>query len=762
MITRTSFPIHASQAPPPPLTSSRATVGESFGQKLSGWLIAPRTGDYVFWVGGNNSTALYLSPDSNPTNKKRVAYTSDYNNMDNTTKLPVWLSRNTTSGKSTNNTDFTFSGTVPGVIRLTAGQPYYIELIHKEGTGTEFAAVGWTKPGDTPQASAPTEVIPIAYLSPNLPAVTPLGLTRRQQASRFLAHATFGATPTELNNLTTALTSSPSTAYETWIDNQLNASGWQSVSALQNYRAFCDAQPDYGVPPSQPSEWNTATDGVWSGTLYVQKPRRPYATSSGPIRAALMIDDTHQLRRKMAYALSQIFVVSDQGDLIGSPEGMCDWMDMLYYKSFGTFEDLLMGVARHPVMGYYLSHVNNKKANPTKNTEPDENFAREVMQLFTIGLHELDPNGNYTANQITPTYDNNDIMGLAKVFTGQTYKSGVGESAVRYSFEFNPTFPQESFYLRKTVNLRGPAAGEAGPATMGVIESNHETAAKSYLGHNIPSGYNVEQDLEAAVANLANHPNTGPFIARALIQRFVTSNPSPHYIQNVADEYVSSNHNMGAVIKKILLLSEARSLNIPTVDDHGKLREPWMKIIQLARAFPAAAVTSSTSVKYPLFRSYLYPILGQYPLSSPSVFNFYLPSHEPLGDITERNFDREPGEVRLVGPEFEILNDTTAIRQPIYMHDTVTRINTTPSSSTSRPLALTVTQAQMDLASNPTALVAEINDLLTHGMMTTRSRDIIINAITQMPAATSNTTKLDRVKMAIYLTSISPDFAALQ
>ncbi len=344
-----------------------------------------------------------------------------------------------------------------------------------------------------------------------------------------------------------------------------------------------------------------------------KKPRRPYATSSGPIRAALMIDDTHQLRRKMAYALSQLFVVSDQGDLIGSPEGMRDWMDMLYYKSFGSFEDLLMGVARHPVMGYYLSHVNNKKANPVKNTEPDENFAREVMQLFTIGLHELDPNGNYTANTVTPTYDNDDIMGLAKVFTGQTYKSGIGESAVRYSQEFNPTFPQESFYIRKQVNLRGPAIGETGPATMGIIESNHETASKSYLGETIPSGYNVDQDLEAAVAKLANHPNTGPFIARALIQRFVTSNPSPHYIEMVANEYESSNHNMGAVIKRILLLSEARSLNLPTADDHGKLREPWMKVIQLARAFPAAPVTTATSVRYPLFRTQLYPILGQYP-----------------------------------------------------------------------------------------------------------------------------------------------------
>lgn len=745
----------------PATPDGNLNIAESFGQKLSGYLIAPRTGNYVLWVGGNNSTELWLSPDVNPANKKLVAYTADYNNMEATTKLPVWLSRGTDSGKSSNN-NFIFSGTVPGVIRLTGGQPYYIELLHKEGAGSEFAAVGWTTPTDAVLPAEPTEVIPIQYLSPNLPAVSPLSLSRRQQASRFLAQATFGPTPAELSALTVNLTASPATALEAWIDNELTKPGWENVSALKNFRDLCDAQPDYGSPPSQPSEWNPATDGVWSGTLYVQKPRRPYATSSGPVRAALMVEDTHQLRRKLAYAYSQIFVVSDQGDLIGSPEGMCDWMDMLYDNAFGSFEDLLMGVVRHPVMGYYLSHVNNKKSNPVKNTDPDENFAREIMQLFTIGLHELDPNGNYTAGQLTSTYDNDDIMNLARVFTGQIYKRGVGESAVRYSLAFNPTFPKESYYLRKEVNLRGPAPGDSGPATMGINESNHETGSKSYLGHSIPSGYNVDQDLEAAVSRLANHPNTGPFLARALIQRFVTSNPSPHYIQHVANEYVTSNHNMGAVIKKILLLSEARSMNLPISDEHGKLREPWMRIIQLARAFPAAPVTNPASVRYPLFRSYLYPILGQYPLSSPSVFNFYLPSHEPMGDVANRNLSRPPGDVRLVAPEFEILNDSTAIRMSNYLFDTMSRINTTPSASTSRPLALTVTPAQLDLAANPSALVAEINDLLTHGMMTPQSRDIITNAVNSMPAATSNATKLDRVKMAIYLTSISPDFAVLK
>ncbi|MGI9271519.1 MAG: DUF1800 domain-containing protein, partial [Woeseiaceae bacterium] len=274
------------------------------------------------------------------------------------------------------------------------------------------------------------------------------------------------------------------------------------------------------------------------------------------------------VRQRVAFALSEIFVVSDNvDDLIVYPFALSGYYDTLLRNAFGNYRDLLRGVTLHPAMGIYLSHVNNRRSDPAANIFPDENYAREVMQLFSIGLFELNIDGSLRLDgdgEPIPTYSNVEIREFAKIFTGLSFGGA------------NPFFGN-------------PAPSFAAPMQM--FDAEHEPGSKNLLnGIVVPAGQTGMQDIEAALDNLFNHPNVGPFIGKQLIQRLVTSNPSPAYIERVARVFngdVSGvRGDMRAVVRAVLLDPEAESA-ATTMADFGKLREPVVRYASILRQFGA-------------------------------------------------------------------------------------------------------------------------------------------------------------------------------
>lgn len=543
-------------------------------------------------------------------------------------------------------------------------------------------------------------------------------LTIEQQASRFLAQATCGPTQQEINELTAALQKSPNTAYADWIRKEVEKPVSDADLSLPTFRTE--------MPPNYP-----------------RYGFRQQAREAAALRAAMMVKSDLQLRYRVAWALSQIFVVSIQGDLIGSPEGLCDWQDLLVKNAFGKFEDLLMAVTTHPCMGNYLTSANNAKANfASPGSRPDENYAREVMQLFSIGLYQLKPNGDYivSAGHLVPTYDNDSITELARVFTGMTYPKGPGE---KFSKDRDGN-------AKVTVNPKANVRF----GMMDFDSERHDPGRKSFLGNlSVRANQSAEQDISQVIGFLSKHPSTGPFIARALIQRLVTSNPSPAYIQAVSDTFRRSDGDMQAVITAILLNPEARAPNLALRETAGKLREPWLRFTQMARAFQ---VRFSENAPYlPTFQTKMLPAFGQFPLASPSVFNFYLPTYEPPGEIIQRNERLPVTAVPLVGPEFQILHATTAIDTPNYFLEAVNETRVNPKAGMSISLDL---DPQIRLADKPDELLNNVDTLLTSGMMSSATRTIILKAIKSLPDDTDEA-KLERAKLAVYLTLVSPDYA---
>ena len=330
-----------------------------------------------------------------------------------------------------------------------------------------------------------------------------------------------------------------------------------------------------------------------------------------------------QLRQRMAFALSEIFVVSDQAALFDQPLGLADYYDLLAAQAFGNFRELMERVTLHPAMGVYLSMLANQKADPDRNIRPDENYARELLQLFTIGLVELRADGSVRLDNDAiplPTFDQAVIEGFAQVNTGWTFGG-------------SPSFFEPSFdYLRP----------------MEPFEDFHDTRAKRLLGGvTLPPGGSARQDLGAGLDLIFAHPNVGPFIGRQLIQRLVTSNPTPAYVGRVAGVFNDNGNgvrgDLAAVIRAILLDAEARAT--PTGDTAGKLKEPLLRLTALFRAYDAKAPNDRYLIDFAA------PLVGQAPLQAPSVFNFFRPGYAPPGEIATRE---------LVSPEMQITTEFTA------------------------------------------------------------------------------------------------------
>ena len=554
------------------------------------------------------------------------------------------------------------------------------------------AAVAPADP-DAP-ANPPGDTVPPPPLT-----TPPVGQTvtfTRQQASRFLARATFGPNMAAIDALAasdsdawfTAQFSKPQTLHRKYIDGMLaaQAAGGQRVGFTGVYETF----------------WQQGIRG----------------------------DD--QLRQRMAFALSEIFVISMQNDAV-QPQvrGVASYYDMLGQRAFGNFRDLLEGVALHPMMGLYLSHLRNQKESATRT--PDENFAREVMQLFSIGLYQLNADGSLKLSGGKPieTYTHDDVAGLARVFTGWSW-AGPDQSSTRF--------------------YGGTPDPDRDWQPMQNYAAFHSSGEKRFLGKSISGATSGQADLKVALDTLFNHPNAGPFFGRQLIQRLVSSNPSPAYIGRVAAAFANNGSgvrgDMQAVIRAVLLDPEALAPAGTTLRT-GKLREPLLRLANWMRAFDVKPASGPYSIYYlddPLNG------LGQSPLNPSSVFSFFRPSYVPPNSAL--------ASAGLVAPELQITAEPSVTGYLNFMQEAVNN-----GVGEARVVKPDYTR-ELALAANPGALLDRIDLLLTHGSMPTRLRGQITTAVNgiAIPAATASnatqvaTAQANRVKLAIFLTMASPAY----
>ncbi|MDZ4286404.1 MAG: DUF1800 family protein [Prosthecobacter sp.] len=445
------------------------------------------------------------------------------------------------------------------------------------------------------------------------------------------------------------------------------------------------------------------------------------------------------LRQRIAFCLSQILVTSDRPEVLAvEPVGMANYYDMLIDHSFGNYRDLLYHVTRHPVMGFYLSALKNQKPDPVNSIYPDENYAREIMQLFSIGLWELNQDGSRKVDgqgQFIPTYSNTTITNFARVFTGMTFDNGVN---------------QPGGFLNASNNWLVP---------MKLMDAYHDCDPKTLLNGmtlpardaGVPNPYTAtDLDLNAAIDNLFNHPNVGPFIGRQLIQRLVTSNPSAAYIGRVAAKFADNGSgvrgDMKAVIKAILLDTEARDPAKMSDPQFGKVREPFLRVVNLARAFNATSVSGF----YPLDSFFMDHY--EEPMKSLSVFNFYLPAYAPPGEIQSAG---------LVAPEMQVVNATSAISAPNYYYTAIlSGLHRWGVADPDRNVKLNLAH-ELTLVDDPDALIRRLDMALTGGTLTPKLQQVIREAVERI-SSSSWEYENERLRLAIWLIVTSPEYCVLR
>jgi uncharacterized protein (DUF1800 family) len=440
------------------------------------------------------------------------------------------------------------------------------------------------------------------------------------------------------------------------------------------------------------------------------------------------------LRQRVGFALSQIFVISDRVDSLSvQPIGMANYYDMLLTNAFGNARTLLLNVARHPCMGEYLSHLKNRKADPVAGTFPDENFAREIMQLFSIGLWELNADGTRRldlSGQPIPTYDNSTITSFARVFTGLSFGG-----STRTNFYYPPenyTSPMRMWDEFHDMEPKTLLNGVVLPAR---TASNPDRGTAGML------------DVQGAVDCLFHHPNIGPFLGRQLIQRLITSNPSPEYVGRVAAKFANNGSgvrgDMRAVIKAILLDAEARSYSQLGSLSYGKLKEPYLRTVALARAFDARSASGIYELHY------LDEIHAQQPQSNPSVFNFYRPSFSPAGPISDAG---------LVAPEFQILQAITSVSIPNYYANAIRNGFNRWGHSNPKYIVRAQLAPEKLLYNDVPALMRRLDLVLTGGTLDPIQHQNIREAVEAIDS-TFWDWQNERLYLAIYLISTLPECA---
>lgn len=503
-----------------------------------------------------------------------------------------------------------------------------------------------------------------------------------ESAVRFLNQATFGATWSDISAVQTL-------GYHAWIDEQVSA----PISGFLGY-----------------------VDGTVAGTGETLAQSH---LQEAWVQAAAQGPD--QLRQRVANALLEILVVSRANGLSGSTQtiGLAGYMDVLTRNAFGNFRTLLQDVTLNPAMGRFLNMVQNARENARTGRNPNENYARELLQLFSIGLVRLNLDGTPMLGadgQPIPTYDQEVIRAFAKVFTGWTY------AQVTQPYRFTG-IPQ---------NWRGP---------MIPIAAQHSTAQKTLLdGRVLPAGQTADQDLADALDNVFAHPNVGPFISQRLIQRLVTANPTPEYVARVASVFDDNGNrvrgDLAAVVRAILLDREARSAAAAATPAYGHMREPMIRLVTVLRAFNGRAASG----RYRAVTN-LDGTMGQAPFRSPTVFNFFMPDYARPGAIADAN---------LKSPEFQIATETTVITAANTIRDLVYR----GYGGAEPDLVRLDLAGEQAAASTPGALMDRLNVLLFGGQMSAATRNIVLQAMNQVSASQP----LTRARMAIHLLLNSPEF----
>ena len=510
-------------------------------------------------------------------------------------------------------------------------------------------------------------------------------------ARRFLAQGTFG--PTEAS--TQALMASGKAA---WLQQQflLPASDYTGLPPVDHNSAV--GCPAGAVPTCQRDNYSLFP-------LQVQF-----------FRNALTGPD--QLRQRTALALSEILVVS--GEQIRLPYAMANYERILLGNAFGNFRTLLREVSLNPAMGKFLNMANNDKPNPARGSQPNENYAREVLQLFSIGLWLLNPDGSRKLGadgQPVPSFDQAAVEGFAHAFTGWTYPPRPG-AAVK--------FPSPTWF--------------AGP--MVAVAKHHDLGAKTLLGGVIqPAGQSAEADLDAAINSIFNHPNVGPFIGRQLIQQLVTANPSPAYVARVtaafngvgAGAVNTPRGDMKAVLTAILLDPEAS--NPATPQHFGKLREPILQLTHLYRSL--GGVSDGVWLRTQA------AALGQPVFSPGSVFNFFPP-----------DFDL-PDDASLDGPAFGVFNASAAFKLSGVLSAALSGRAVAPDASVVGSIGSQIDLTPwLPLAADPAALVREIQRRLLAGRISPPLQQALLQAAQLFPPSKP----LDRVKAALFLATMAPEY----
>ena len=514
------------------------------------------------------------------------------------------------------------------------------------------------------------------------------------KAAQFLTQSTFGPTTKDIKHLVDL------DSYENWLNEQFNL-------------PTTFHRPRIKTPDSHSSKDPTRQFGrmdVWWSSAVSSK---------------------DQLRQRVAFALSEIVVISDTPKNIKKSRNLvAECYDILVRHSFGNYRDLLEDITLCPGMGIYLSMLGNEKPDPSLNRQADENYAREIMQLFSVGLSELNLNGQpksgSNGNSI-PTYTEGDVKDLAEILTG-------------WSWNLPKHTGKSDAWLKNLEITTKP---------MIAFPEYHDSNEKNFLGVNFPAGQTAREDLDLALDTLFNHPNVGPFIGKQLIIKLVTSNPTPGYVARVAKAFNNNGQgvrgDMQAVIKTILLDPEARS---STTNQFGKLREPLLRVTHLWRAFNASGgkTTNRRASKFVNYEGLHYydpeKQLSQAAMRSPSVFNFFPPDFSPSGKIKN---------AKLNAPEFQITSESRLqkLNQAI--------IDLTSKNSNNYVTAKLNLSTEIALINDPAKLVDHLDLLLTYGSMSDGLRQILFKYIDTNRSKISDDNKL--VQDLIILISTSAEYS---
>ena len=539
-----------------------------------------------------------------------------------------------------------------------------------------------------------------------------------EEAARFLLQAQFSASDAEIAAV-------QQLGYATWLAQQLDAppgqTGWdwletRGYGVIDNDTRYFDH-----TYPADYMLWNqlmTAPDAV---------------------------------RKRLALALSEYFVVSLVGlDFGWRSHALASYWDTLAHHVNGNFRDLLEAVTLHPAMGFYLNTKGSQKENPATGRVPDENYAREVMQLFTIGLVQLNPDGTEKRDAVgnrIETYTQTDVVQLARVFTGYDFDQRRNVSV--------PLDPEGKRKVGNTYFAKEP---------MSLIANRHSDSGMQFLGTSIPPNTPGPVALKKALDALFHHPNVGPFFGRQMIQRLVTSNPSPAYVGRVAavfaDNGAGVRGDLRAVFAAILLDDEARSPAGLRDPRFGHLREPMLRLVQWGRTFGITSAQASWKIgdlSNPATQ------LGQSPLRSPSVFNFYRPGYVPPAT--------QMASTGAVAPEFQIVTESSVagylnfmqgvVRNGIYVNDPDLPNNVSNSKNPKNGFDIKASYTQeLAMATDAKALVARMNLLLCAGQLPAPLQARMVAALnaTPLPANSPPEKRLDRVAAAVLLAMAAPQY----